>query len=31
MHVLILSLTIALAACVLLLAAFGLFTKHMDQ
>lgn len=31
MHVVTLSLAIALAACVLLLVAFGLFTKHMDH
>jgi hypothetical protein len=31
MHVLMLSLMIALVACVVLLIAFGLFTKHMDS
>jgi hypothetical protein len=31
MHVVTLSLVIALATCVLLLVAFGLFTKHMGQ
>lgn len=31
MHILILSLMITLAACVLLLIAFGLFTHHIDR
>lgn len=31
MHVVMLSLVIALAACLLLLIAFGLFTKHIDS
>ena len=31
MHVLMLSLMIALVACVLLLIAFALFTKHTDS
>jgi hypothetical protein len=31
MHVLTLSLMIALAACLLLLLAFGLYTHHVDH
>lgn len=31
MHVVPLSLLVALAACVLLLIAFGLYTNHMDR
>jgi hypothetical protein len=31
MHIVTLSLLVALAACVLLLIAFGLYTHHMDQ
>jgi hypothetical protein len=31
MHVVTLSLLVALAACVLLLVAFGLVTKHLDH
>jgi hypothetical protein len=31
MHVVILSPMIALAACVLLLSAFGLFTRNVDR
>ena len=31
MHVLMSSLVIALAACLLLLIAFGLFTRHIDS
>jgi hypothetical protein len=31
MHVLPLSLMIALAVCVLLLIAFGLYTHHVDH
>jgi hypothetical protein len=31
MHVLMLSLTVALAACVLLLLVFGAYTRHVDR
>ncbi len=31
MHVVPLSLMIALAACLLLLLAFGLYTRHVDH
>jgi len=30
LHIVMLSLMIAMAACLLLLIAFGLFTKHLD-
>jgi hypothetical protein len=30
-HVLMLSLMVALTVCVLLLVAFGLFTHHLDS
>jgi hypothetical protein len=31
MHIVPLSLLVALAACVLLLIAFGLYTHHIDR
>jgi hypothetical protein len=31
MHIVTLSLLVALAACVLLLIAFGLYTHHIDR
>lgn len=31
MHIVMLSLMVALAACLLLLIAFGLFTNHIDS
>jgi hypothetical protein len=31
MHIVTLSLLVALAACVLLLIAFGLYTHHIDH
>jgi hypothetical protein len=31
MHIVTLSLLVALAACVLLLIAFGVYTNHLDR